>query len=63
MEKKVYKTPAIESFQMTSEDGLLTLSANAEGIQAAGDTSEGNVRSADTKSEGQWDDFWDSLVN
>lgn len=66
MEKKVYKAPAIKNFQMTSVDGLLqSVSASVEGMKYRGDTKSGdvtNVTDADTKSQGQWDDFWNNLV-
>ena len=64
MEKKVYKAPAIKNFQMTSVDGLL-VSISGEGMRYGGDTKNGekiNVTESDTKSQGQWDDFWNTLV-
>lgn len=67
MEKKTYLTPTTTVYALYQEDGIL-LDGSARGkllFDDGGKSSESKttITEGDTKSEGQWDDFWDSLVN
>jgi hypothetical protein len=61
MKKKVYITPALTTDFVQMESMMMVVS----GPKVVDDDENPAVqnRGMDTKSEGQWDDFWDSLVN
>ena len=64
MEKKVYISPVSTVWAMVPMNDLFVGSIRSNGESVNFDTNEtGDVTKAATKSKGQWDDFWDSLVN
>ena len=65
MKKKEYISPVSTVWAMDPMNDLFVGSIRSNGESVNFDTNEtGDLNQAATKSEeGQWDDFWDSLVN